>query len=155
MLERIVIELGPWNWLALGLVLLALEIFAPGVFLLWIGLAALIVGTLSLILWSAAFWVWQAQVIVFLALALICAFAGKKIMGKRGDRTDQPLLNRRGEQLVGRLATLSEPIVDGRGRVRIGDTMWRVSGPDLPTGTRVRVVAAADLDLELVVEEAA
>lgn len=154
MLERIVTELGPWNWLALGLVLLALEIFAPGVFLLWIGLAALIVGALSLILWSAAFWVWQAQVIVFLALALVCAFAGKKIMGRRGDQTDQPLLNRRGEQLIGRLATLVEPIVDGRGRVRIGDTTWRVSGPDLPTGTRVRVVAAADLDLELVVEAA-
>ncbi len=152
MLERAFTELGPWNWMVLGFVLLILEILAPGVFLLWIGLAALIVGAVSLLLWDAGFWVWQVQVVVFLALSLACAFAGKKIMGKRGDDTDQPLLNRRGDQLVGRTATLSEPIVNGRGRVKIGDTMWRVSGPDLPVGTTVRVTAATDLDLELVVE---
>lgn len=145
-------QLGPWNWMALGFVLLILEILVPGVFLLWIGLAALIVGGLSLVVWDAGFWVWQVQVILFLALSLACALLGKKIMGKRGDVTDQPLLNRRGDQLVGRIATLTEPIVDGRGRVKIGDTIWRVSGPDLPAGTKVRVKAAADLDLELVVE---
>jgi inner membrane protein len=154
MLERIFNELGPWNWMALGFVLLILEILVPGVFLLWIGLAALIVGALSLMLWDAGFWVWQLQVVVFLALALACAFAGKKIMGTRGGDTDQPLLNRRGDQLVGRTATLTEPITNGSGRVRIGDTVWRVSGPDLPAGARVRVTAATDLDLELVVEPA-
>lgn len=152
MLESLFNELGPWNWMALGFVLLILEILAPGVFLLWIGLAALIVGTLSLMLWDQSFWVWQLQVVIFLVLALACAFAGKRIVGKRGDQSDQPLLNRRGEQLVGRIATLSEPIANGRGRVKIDDTIWRVSGPDLPAGTQVRVKAAADLDLELVIE---
>jgi membrane protein implicated in regulation of membrane protease activity len=152
MLERIFAELGPWNWMVLGFVLLTLEILTPGVFMLWIGLAALIVGAVSLMIWDAGFWTWEVQVVVFLALALISAFAGKKIMGKSGDPTDQPLLNRRGGQLVGRIATLTEPITDGRGRIRIGDTMWRVSGPDLPAGTKVRVKAATDLDLELVVE---
>ena len=154
MLERIFAELGPWNWMVLGFVLLTLEILVPGVFLLWIGLAALIVGALSLLFWSAAFWIWQVQVLAFLALALVCAFAGKRIMGKSGDATDQPLLNRRGDQLIGRTATLTEPITDGRGRVKIGDTMWRVSGPDLPAGAKVRVKAATDMDLELVVEPA-
>ena len=105
-------------------------------------------------LWDAGFWIWQVQVVVFLALALVCAFAGKKIMGGRSDESDQPLLNRRGDQLIGRTATLTEPIADGRGRVKIGDTMWRVSGPDLPAGAKVRVKAATDLDLELVVEPA-
>lgn len=152
MLERIFAELGPWNWMVLGFVLLTLEILVPGVFLLWIGLAALVVGAMSLMFWSAGFWVWEIQVVVFLALALVSAYSGKRIMGKRGDATDQPLLNRRGDQLVGRTATLTEPITNGRGRVKIGDTMWRVSGPDLPAGTRVRVKAATDLDLELVVE---
>ena len=152
MLERILAELGPWNWMVLGFVLLTLEILTPGVFMLWIGLAALIVGTVSLMIWDAGFWTWEMQVVAFLALALISAFAGKKIMGKRGDATDQPLLNRRGDQLVGRTATLTEPIANGRGRVKIGDTMWRVSGPDLPAGAKVRVKAATDLDLELVVE---
>lgn len=145
-------ELGPWNWMALGFVLLILEILAPGVFLLWIGLAALIVGALSLLFWDAGFWVWQLQVVVFLAMSIACALAGKKIMGRRGDQTDQPLLNQRGAQLVGRIATLAEPIVNGRGRVKIGDTTWRVSGPDLPAGTKVRVKSAGDADLELMVE---
>lgn len=145
-------ELGPWNWMALGFVLLILEILVPGVFLLWIGLAALLVGGLSLLFWDAGFWVWQLQVMVFLALSIGCALAGKKIMGRRGDETDQPLLNQRGAQLVGRVATLTEPIVDGRGRVKIGDTTWRVSGPDLPAGTKVRVSSVSDLDLELMVE---
>ena len=152
MLERIFAELGPWNWMVLGFVLLTLEILTPGVFMLWIGLAALVVGALSLMLWNAGFWIWEVQVVVFLALALISAFTGKKIMGGRSDDSDQPLLNRRGDQLIGRTATLTEPIADGRGRVKIGDTMWRVSGPDLPAGTKVRVKAATDMDLELVVE---
>lgn len=152
MIERLLSELGPWNWMVLGFVLLALEILVPGVFLLWIGLAALVTGTLSLFLWKAGFWIWQVQVLVFLVLSLVAAYAGKKIMTGKGNHTDQPLLNRRGDQLVGRVATLTEPIVDGRGRVKIGDTMWRVSGPDLPAGAKVKVKAATDLDLELVVE---
>ncbi|BCH23070.1 NfeD family protein [Mesorhizobium sp. L-8-3] len=152
MIESLLSELGPWNWMVLGFVLLALEILVPGVFLLWIGLAALATGAMSLFLWHAGFWTWQVQVLVFLLLSLVAAYAGKKIMAGKGDHTDQPLLNRRGDQLVGRIATLTEPIVDGRGRVRIGDTIWRVSGPDLPAGVKVKVTAATDLDLELVVE---
>lgn len=152
MLEGIFAELGPWNWMVVGFALLALEIVVPGFFLLWIGLAALATGALSLLLWKAGFWVWEVQVLAFLALSLLAAYAGSKIMSGRAAHSDQPLLNRRGDQLIGRTATLSEPIVNGRGRVKIGDTMWRVSGPDLPVGTTVRVTAATDLDLELVVE---
>lgn len=152
MIASIVAELGPWNWMLLGFILLCLEIFAPGVFLLWIGIAALIVGSASLLLWDATFWSWQVQVLVFLVLALASAYIGKKIVRDREDPSDQPLLNRRGAQMIGRTATLTEPIKEGRGRIKLGDTMWRVSGPDLPVGTQVRVTAAADTDLELVVE---
>jgi len=152
MFERIFTELGPWNWMVLGLVLLIFEILAPGVFLLWIGIAALVVGAITLTLWNTAFWVWQAQVVVFLILSLITAYYGKKIMDGRREVTDLPLLNQRGAQMVGRTATLSEPIREGRGRIQLGDTLWRVSGPDLPAGSRVRVVKAAEQDLELVVE---
>lgn len=153
MLHAIMDELGPWNWMVLGFVLLALEIVLPGFFLLWIGIAALITGALSLALWEVGFWTWHAQVLVFLVLSLIAAYVGKRLQLRGGD-SDQPLLNRRGAQLVGRTATLSEPIANGRGRVRIGDTMWRVSGPDLPAGTQVRVTGATDSDLELIVEPA-
>ena len=146
MIEWLVAELGPWNWLVLGLALLALEIVVPGFFLLWIGLAALAVGALSLALWSSAFWVWQVQVVLFLVLSLVAAYLGRNMMASRS-RSDQPLLNRRGEQLIGRTATLTEPIREGRGRIQLGDTYWRVSGPDLPVGARVIVIAVNDLEL--------
>jgi membrane protein implicated in regulation of membrane protease activity len=154
MIERIVTELGPWNWMVLGCVLLALEIVLPGFFLLWIGIAALVTGALalSLLLWDASYWVWQAQVVVFLVLAVASAYAGNRLMSGRGGDSDMPLLNRRSEQMIGKVATLTEPIRDGRGRIRIGDTMWRVSGPDLPVGAQVRVKSAVATDLELIVE---
>lgn len=152
MLERIFSELGPWNWMVLGLVLLALEIVLPGVFLLWIGIAALLVGAASLQLWDTAMWTWQVQVVLFLMLSLVSAYVGKQIVRRNGDVSDQPLLNRRGAQMIGRTATLDEPIREGRGRIQLGDTLWRVSGPDLPAGTRVRVTGASDTDLELTVE---
>ena len=152
MVESIVSDLGPWIWIVVGFTLLALEIVLPGFFLLWIGIAALLTGALSLQLWEAAFWIWQVQVVTFLVLSLAAAYVGKRIVGGDRAETDQPLLNRRGEQMIGRTATLTEPITDGRGRIRLGDTMWRVSGPDLPAGTRVRVKAATATDLELVVE---
>ena len=152
MIDRIVSELGPWNWMVLGFVLLVMEIVAPGVFMLWIGIAALIIGAVSLIIWDAAFWTWQVQVLAFRILSLVSAYIGKRLVGGRHEDADQPLLNRRGAQMVGKLATLVEPIKDGRGRIKLGDTLWRVSGPDLPAGTQVRVTGAADTDLELTVE---
>ncbi|WP_295806287.1 NfeD family protein [uncultured Nitratireductor sp.] len=142
MIEHVVAELGPWNWMLLGFVLLAAEILAPGVFLLWIGIAAILTGALSLQLWDMAAWTWQVQVLVFLALSLISAYAGKRLMdSRRNEETDQPFLNRRTEQLVGRTATLEEAIENGFGRIRLDDTLWRVAGPELPTGTRVRVAS--------------
>lgn len=142
MIASIFAELGPWNWMVLGFILLAAEILLPGVFLLWIGIAAILVGALSLQFWGYFFWPWQVQVLVFLVLAVASAYLGKKIMNATETESDQPLLNQRGEQLVGRTATLHEPIAEGFGRVRIDDTTWRVSGPDLPAGTRVKVVSA-------------
>ena len=152
MIDRVVTELGAWNWMVLGCVLLALEILLPGFFLLWIGIAALITGAISLLIWDNPWWMWQVQVLVFLVLALNSAYTGNRIMRERRNDTDLPLLNQRSEQLIGKLATLTEPIKDGRGRVRIGDTMWRVSGPDLPAGTQVRVKSAGVTDLELMIE---
>lgn len=150
MIARMILELGPWAWMVLGFILLAAEIVVPGIFLLWIGLAAIATGVLSLLLWSAPFWVWQVQWLVFLALSLVSAYAGKRIMAGRDEESDQPLLNRREAQLVGRTATLTEPIREGYGRIRIDDTMWRVRGPDCPAGARVRVTAVDNS--ELVVE---
>jgi inner membrane protein len=149
MIERIVMELGPWNWMALGLVLLALEIMVPGIFLLWIGIAAIIVGSLTLMIGDAAMWTWQLQIVLFLILSLVSAYIGKKVMAKGDGVSGEPFLNQRAEQLVGRTATLAEPISDGRGRIKLGDTQWRVSGPDLPVGTKVKVVSTDGSELSV------
>lgn len=146
MIERIAMELGPWNWMVLGLLLLGAEVLVPGFFLIWIGIAAVIVGAVSLALWDAGFWTWQIQVLVFLAVAVVAAFAGRAVM-KRSDVSDEPLLNQRSAQLVGKTATLQEAIVNGQGRIKIGDTTWSVSGPDLDAGTRVRVTGSSDMKL--------
>jgi inner membrane protein len=146
MFERIVSELGPWNWVALGVLLLATEIMVPGVFLLWFGLAAIIIGVLTVMFANAGFWPWEAQILAFLILSLIFAYYGKRVMDK-GDETDEPLLNQRSAQLVGRTATLSEPIAEGRGRIKLDDTTWRIKGPDLPAGTRVKVTSVDGNDL--------
>lgn len=150
MITQWLAEIGPWNWMILGAVLLSLEVLSPGVYLLWLGIAAILTGTLSLQLWGAAFWSWQAQVLVFLVLSLVTVMAVRRLFPATGaGDTDQPLLNQRDRQLVGRTAMLAEPIAEGRGRVRLEDTLWRVTGPDLPAGSRVRVVAAENGELKV------
>ncbi|MCA1439812.1 NfeD family protein [Ensifer sp. IC4062] len=141
MIARIVLELGPWSWWVLGLVLLAAELVLPGVFLVWIGFAALATGSLSLLLWDTAFWVWEIQVLVFALHSVFAVLIGRRFVSSSAD-SDEPLLNKRGESLVGRTAVLEQPISEGRGRVRLDDTTWAVEGPDLPVGTRVRIVAS-------------
>jgi len=138
--------LGPWDWFIAGGLLLALEALAPGVFMLWLGLAAMLVGALSLIL----DWGWQAQFIAFafFSVAMIPLYHRLSLGGAR---TDQPFLNRRADALVGRVFTLERPIVDGAGTVRVDDSVWRVKGPDVPAGRRIRVVSidGAALNVEV------
>ena len=143
-------DIGPWSWMVIGVALLAFEVMSPGVYLLWFGVAAILTGLLSFQLWDFAFWGWQMQVLAFLILSLASVLIGRRLFPATGaDDTDQPLLNQRDRQLVGRLATLTEPIVNGHGRVRIGDTLWRVTGEDMAEGTRVRVVAAENGELRV------
>ncbi|OQW54838.1 MAG: hypothetical protein A4S14_14365 [Proteobacteria bacterium SG_bin9] len=129
-------KFGTWNWLVIGLVLMGLELIAPGVFLLWLGLAALVVGVLSF----GIDWSWQTQIIVFAILSIAAVPLWRSVARRNAAVTDNPHLNRRSDALVGRTFTLDKPIVDGTGTVRIDDTVWRVSGPDAPAGSRVQVV---------------
>jgi hypothetical protein len=147
MLLSLINELGPWSWWVIGLVLLAAELVVPGFFLVWVGLAAIIVGALSLLFWEDAFWGWQLQMLLFAALAVIAAVLGRRYIYNNRDASDEPFLNQRGASLVGRTATLQEPIAEGRGRIRLDDTYWSVMGPNLPAGTQVRVVASSGRDL--------
>ncbi|CAN7395627.1 NfeD family protein [Rhizobium sp. LjRoot30] len=149
MIHALAEELGPWAWWLLGLVLLAAELVMPGVFLVWIGAAAIVVGALSLLLWETSFWLWQVQLLVFAALSVVSALLGRRLLSNGNAVTDEPLLNQRSASLVGRTATLQEPVVEGRGRIRLDDTFWPVMGPDLPAGTRVRVTTSNGRDLTI------
>jgi len=131
-------KLGTWNWLIVGVVLMGIETFAPGVFMLWLGLAALIVGLLSFgIAWS-----WQTQVLVFAVLAIAMVPLWRNFSRRNAKPTDKPFLNKRAEGLVGRVFTLEKPIVDGVGTVKVDDTVWRVSGQNTPAGSRVKIIHA-------------
>ena len=147
-------DFGLWNWFILGAALLVVEILAPGVYLLWLGIAAILTGLLSFLLSQTGIWGWQAQVLVFLALSVVCVLIGRRVFPTSGSEdTDEPLLNQRERQLVGRTATLEEPIREGHGRIRLGDTLWRVTGPDLPAGAQVRVTDAVGGRLTVVAVE--
>ena len=147
MFDNLIVELGPWSWWLVGLVLLAAELILPGFFLVWIGLAGIIVGALSLLFWENSFWIWQVQGLVFAATAVIVTLIGRRYLYNNNQVTDEPFLNQRSASLVGRTATLDQPIAEGRGRIRLNDTHWTVNGPDLPIGTRVKVVASNGRDL--------
>ena len=134
----IIIGLGVWNWLILAAVFLALELIVPGAFMLWLGLAALVVGLISF----AIDWSWQAQLVAFAVLSLALIPVWRRYAPRVERPSEAPLLNRRAESYIGRVFTLENPIVDGVGRVRIDDTIWRVTGPDCAAGSRVRIVRA-------------
>lgn len=137
-------SLGPWSWLILSAVLMGLELLAPGVFLFWLGLAAMIVGGLSF----ATELSWQAQILMF-ALAAVAAVPLWR--GASQPKLSSNRLNKRGEALIGREFTLDKPIVDGEGRLRVDDTFWRIFGPDAPVGARVQIVKAEGVRLTVAV----
>lgn len=130
-------ELQYWHWLVLGLVLLILEVFAPSVFFIWLGIAAGIVGLLMLLIPDLG---WQLQLLLFSVLSVVTVVAGRGWLNRHPIKTDQPTLNRRGEQYIGRVFTLAEPIVNGDGKIRVDDTTWKIRGNDCEAGTRVRVI---------------
>ncbi|MGJ4897280.1 NfeD family protein [Bradyrhizobium oligotrophicum] len=133
------VTLGTWNWLIFGIILMALELLAPGIFLFWLGLAALLVGLLSFALAPG----WQLQILLFALFALAAVPLWRRLArASAAPSQDNPFLNRRSAALVGREFTLEKPIVGGNGTVRIDDTVWRVAGPDTPAGSRVRIVQA-------------
>lgn len=136
---------GAWSWVVAGLVMLALELVLPGGVLVWLGGAALATGGLSLLITIY----WPLQFVVFGVLALVAIWLWLRTR-KQERPTDRPYLNRRAERFIGHEAVLDEPIHDGEGRIAIGDTTWRVTGPDLAAGARVRVVEADGAVLRVV-----
>lgn len=130
-------HLSFWDWLAFGTVLLILEVFGAGGYLLWIGLAAAAVGLLTYLL-PDLLWAWQF--FAFALLSLLTAVFWWRRQRSAAKPSDVPGLNRRGSEFIGRTFVLHEAIVGGRGKIRAGDTLWLVTGPELPAGAEVRVI---------------
>jgi membrane protein implicated in regulation of membrane protease activity len=122
--------LGPWNWFILAVILFALETVIPGVHFLWFGVAAVLVGLLAL----ATDIAWQWQLIAFAIIAVATVFLVRRYARPDATLSDLPDLNVRGAQYIGRTVTVEEPIRSGRGKVRVGDTVWQAEGPDSAAG---------------------
>ncbi len=132
------LSLGAWNWLILAGLFLVLELFAPGIFLVWFGIAAAIVGVVALVLDVT----WQLQLVLFAILSLAAVFAARKYLRTDDAQSDRPLLNQRAQQHVGKSYIVADTIENGRGKVKIGDTLWRAEGPDAAQGAHVKVTGA-------------
>lgn len=130
---------GHWQWWILATALFILEVFAPGAFFLWLGISAGIVGALVYLSPSMG---WEYQVLIFSVLSVVSIIIWRRYFHQRPDDTDQPNLNRRGEQYVGRLFTLTEPIVDGVGKIHVDDSTWKIRGDDCAVGSQVEVVGS-------------
>jgi inner membrane protein len=141
-----ILALGAWNWLILAGILFALELLAPGIFLMWFGMAAAATG-LIMFRYDIS---WQWQLIWFCGLSLAAVLLANKYLRKHPLESERPLLNERAQQLIGQSYDLVDPIVNGRGSIHIGDSIWRVAGPELPKGTRITVVGADGTLLKVV-----
>ena len=125
-----------WHWWILAGLLLILELTAPAFFFLWVGIAAAAVGLILLVFPAINL---EIQLILFAVASVVSILAWRKYRETRPLKTDQPNLNRRGHQYIGRVFSLNDPINNGVGKVTVDDSTWKVKGPDLPVGTHVKV----------------
>ena len=127
-----------WHWFIAAIVLITLEmVVLPAVFFLWMGIAAGVVGLLLMLIPDMPF---MAQIIIFAVIAVVSLVIHKRYLKNNPPSTDEPTLNRRGEQYVGRTFTLDEAIVNGVGKIKVDDSIWKVMGEDMNEGGKVKVV---------------
>ena len=132
-------------WAVFALVLFALEVMAPGAFMLWLAFAA---SAVLVVVWAVPGLSFLVQAVLFVVLGFVSILIYRKwFRGNDDAPTDQPALNRRTDQLLGRVVVLQSAIERGSGRVQIADAYWTVSGADLPAGASVRIVGADGMTL--------
>ena len=140
----IISELGFWSWMIAGLLFTVLEVIVPGAAFLWLGVSALVVGVIVFLIPSLD---WRLQVTVFAVLSVVSVIIWRRYLRQHPIESDQPNLNKRGRQYVGKVYILHEPIADGVGHLRIDDTRWRIQGAEMAAGTRVKVTALDGMTL--------
>lgn len=132
-----------WLWFAAGLILAGLEMVVPGVYLMWLAMAALATGVIALVAGPAL----AIQVTSFIFLSLIFAFSARRMLRDRPIVSSDPLLNNRGGRMTGQTALVTQVIVSGSGRVKVGDSEWIARGPDTLVGERVRITGSDGSEL--------
>lgn len=136
-----------YGWWIFAVVLILAELMLPGYFMLWVGIAAAVVGALLLIVPDLSF---LAQSVAFVLLSVVSCYSyWRFVRPVTAGPSDQPLLNRRAEQFIGKRYVLDSAIVNGNGKVRVGDSPWLASGPDLPAGATVEVIAVDGTTLKV------
>ncbi len=135
-LSETLANLGNWNWFIAAVLLIVLETIIPGVHFLWFGLAAVIVGVLALATGLA----WQWQLIAFALISILTVFIVRRYADPQASASDEPDLNVRGAQYIGRSFIVTKAISEGRGKIKVGDTIWNAEGEDAPVGATVTVV---------------
>lgn len=150
MLDYFFTGLGAWAWVVIGILVMGLELVVPGTFMLWLGLAAIATGIITGIFDIS----WQSAMIIYAGLALAAVVLGRWLTNKPDLSANEPEpdLNRSDRSLIGQSLRLESAIIDGIGRVRVNDSSWRVTGPDMPAGERVRVIGMNGTTLEVEAE---
>ena len=126
-----------WHWWILCGIFLLLEVFVSGFIFLWMAVAAGVVGVALVFIPEMD---WKIQLVIFSVLSVASIALFRRYMAKNPTKTDQPELNRRSRQYIGRTFTLQQPIVNGVGKLHVDDTSWRIVGEDMPSGQKITVV---------------
>ena len=126
-----------WHWWIAAALLGIVEAKVPGAVAIWFAAAAAVVGALLLVIPLA----WQLQLVLFGGLSIGALAFWRYWKRTHPETSELPRLNQRAAQYIGEVCVLSEAIVQGSGKARVGDGFWKVRGPDLPAGTPVRVRA--------------
>ncbi|MET0290964.1 MAG: NfeD family protein [Steroidobacteraceae bacterium] len=134
-----------WHWWIAAAILAVFETFIPGAVAIWFAASAAVIGALLLVVPIP----WQLQLVLFAILGVVFIFAYRRFRGTHDLTSDQPLLNQRGVQHIGQTFTLIEALHGGTGKIRVGDSVWLVSGADQPVGARVRVTGVRGATFEV------
>ena len=144
-LADLIAGLGPWNWFIAGVLLMSLETLVPGVHFLWFGLSAVVVGILLFAMTALGLGemlTLPLQLVLFAVVSVATVFWVRRYANTQPVESDERDLNQRSAQYFGRVVVVEDDITGGRGRVRVGDTLWPASGADAPKGARVRITGA-------------
>lgn len=137
MIASWIAEIDPWHWFLIAIGLIILEALTPTAFFMWLAVAAGIVGFALVILPDLS---WQIQLVLFAIFSVLSLIVGRRFLMRHPIPTDEPTLNRRGHQYIGRIFTLDQPIVNGTGKLRVDDTIWKIGGCDCAKGMRVKII---------------